>query len=86
MKRLHRYSLLGFRLQVSPGRWRVSDMYFTFEGARVQIFAVEVFDDNGMFLGTVQPFNLSLDTIKFMVDYAKRHRNNWRKIPNNFLV
>jgi len=86
MKHLHRYSLLGFRLLLSPNRWRVSDVYFTYEGHRVSIFAIEVFDDAGGFLGTVQPFNVSMETHKAMRAYIEKHRNNWRKVPNNFLV
>lgn len=86
MKRLHRYSIHGFRLQLAPGRWRTTEIYFTFEGARIGIFHVEVFDDTLRFLGTVATQNLALDTQRDMRAFITKHRNGWHKVPANFLV
>lgn len=82
MARLHKYSIDGFRLQLSPNNWRPATLFFEMHGALPWITHVEVRSEVGMFLGTVDRSNLALDTNDAMRRYISKHVNKWREISN----
>jgi len=86
MKRLHRYSVYGFRLLISPNNWRPTDIFFTYEGSRFSMLQVEIFDNDHRFLGTVALQNIALDTKRAIREYALKHKNDWAKVHPSYII
>jgi len=80
------YRVPGFRILLSPNSWRRSDVYFRVVGHSIQLVHIEVFDDEGMFLGTIMRQNFTLETLKAMRTFVTTHKNQWHQMPPNFLA